>query len=318
MKSTRNLHQPPTPNDVPLLQRRLKTKPTLLLLAILLAGNAFWFILWLLPSNEAATSDEQVAAVAGEVITRQQWLTAMESRYGKETLQNLVNEAVMEKASKEYKIGVTDAEIDLEIALIRSLSDANDTTLQTLSTAALREKIRTQLILDKVLTKDVLIEEEVTKKYYDENASLYNIPTTYRTSIIVVDSKDAASRVEKELESGSDFSVLAREHSVDTSSASLGGDIGFISEANATIDSAIYKAIGKVKANETTKPFVLGDGRYVIAQVVERIEGQSFSYEDVKGHVQRQLALEQLPASIAPEVFWSEFDASWFYGQVKE
>lgn len=318
MKSTPKLHQqPPTPNDVPLLQRRLKTKPTLILLAILLVGNLFWFILWLLPSDNAATSDEEVAAVAGEVITKQEWLTAMENRYGKETLQGLVNEAVMEKAAKAYKISITDKEIDLEIALLRSMSDANDTSLQTLSEAELREKVRTQLIFEHVLTKDVVIDEEASKKYYDENTSLYNLPTTYRTSIIVVDSKEAAERVAKELADGSEFSVLAREHSLDTTSASLGGDIGFVSDANETLDKAIYKAIEQLKENEVAKPFVLGDGRYAIAQVSDIMEGQSFSYENVKMQIERQLALDQLPPSITPEMFWAEFGASWVYGQEK-
>ncbi|MER1987682.1 MAG: peptidyl-prolyl cis-trans isomerase [Solibacillus sp.] len=319
MKSTRNsLHQqPPTPNDVPLLQRRLKTKPTLILFAILLVGNLFWFMLWLFSSDEAATSDEQVAAVAGEVITKQQWLTAMEDRYGKETLQSLVNEAVMEKAAKEYKITVKNAEVDLEIALLRSMSDANDTSLQTLSEAELREKVRTQLIFEHVLTKDVVIDEEASKAYYDENTSLYNLPTTYRTSIIVVDSKEAAERVKKELEGGSEFSVLAREHSLDTTSASLGGDIGFVSEADATLDKAIYKVVQSLKENETANSFVLSDGRYAIVQVADIMEGQSFSYEDVKVQIERQLALDQLPPSITPEMFWSEFDATWFYGQGK-
>lgn len=319
MKSTRNsLHQQlPTPNDVPLLQRRLKTKPTLIVLAILLVGNLFWFMLWLFSPEEAATSDEQVAAVAGKVITKQEWLTAMETRYGKETLQSLVNEAVMEKAAKEYKITVTDTEIDLEVALLRSMSDANDTSFQTLSEAELREKVRMQLIFEHVLTKDVVIDENESKAYYDENTSLYNVPTTYRTSLIVVDSKEAATRVKKELKDGSQFSVLAREHSLDTTSASLGGDIGFVSESDETVEKAIFKAVSSLKADEVTEPFVLSDGRYAIAQVADVTEGKSFSYEEVKGQVDRQLALDQLSPSITPEMFWSEFDATWFYGQEK-
>ena len=99
MKSKVN---PYPPSNKPLSQRRLKTKPTLVLLALLLLGNLFWFVLWLLPSNEKG-SDEKAAAVDGEIITRQEWLAAIEERYGKETLQSLVNERVMEKAAKENK-----------------------------------------------------------------------------------------------------------------------------------------------------------------------------------------------------------------------
>ena len=101
-------------------------------------------------------------------------MIAMEERYGKETLQNLVNETVMEKAARTYKIKVTDKEIDLELALMRSAQDKYDTAMQNLSAEQLRQKIRSQLILDKVLTKDVVIEEENVEKYYEENQGLYN------------------------------------------------------------------------------------------------------------------------------------------------
>lgn len=323
MRSNRNVRQAPpqTPPNIPLSQRRLKTKPTLILLLVLLIGNLFWFVLWLLPSSDNDSSkngsEEVAATVDGEIITRQQWLAAMESRYGKETLQGLVNEAVMEKAAKKFKLKVTDEEIDLEIALLRSAQDANDTSLHSLSTEQLRQKVRAQLILDKVLANDVVIEDEEAQKNYEENKSLYNIPTTYRTSLIIVNSKEDAERVETELKNGSEFSVLAREHSLDTASASLGGDIGFVAEGQTTFDQAIVAEAQKLKEQEASKPFVLSDGRYAIVYVTEIVKGQSFKYKEVEAHVKRQLALEQLPSSITPEAFWAEFGVEWFYGEAK-
>ncbi|MEO4055534.1 peptidyl-prolyl cis-trans isomerase [Solibacillus sp. CAU 1738] len=318
MKSTRNFRTTSTPpTNTPITQRRLKTKPVLILIAILLVGNLFWFILWLLPSKNHASGDEIVATVDGEVITRQQWLSAMETRYGKETLQGLVNEAVMDKAAAQYKIKVAEEEVDLELAFMRSSQDGTDTTIQNLSDKELRQKIRAQLILEKVLAKDIVIKEEAIESFYNENQSLFNIPTSYRTSLIVTESKEDAESALKELENGSEFSVLARERSLHTSSASLGGDIGFITSQQTNMDPAISAAVQKVKVKETSKPFVLSDGRYGIVYVEEVLEGQSFTYEEVKGHIERELAVEQLPSAVAPENFWEEFHATWFYGESK-
>jgi len=308
-----------TPNQTPLLQRRLKTKPALIVFSVLLLGNLLWFIAWLMPNNgQEIGSDEQVAAIGGDVITRQEWMIAMEERYGKETLQNLVNEAVMEKAAKKYKIKVTDKEIDLELALMRSAQDKFDTALQNLSADQLKQKIRSGLILDKVLTKDVVIKEDSIQKYYEENKALYNTETSYRTNFIEVDSKKAAEEALSELKNGSDFSVLAREISIDSASASLGGDIGFLTEKQGNIDPAILKAAQALSANEVSKVFKLDNGHYGIVQVQEVIEGQSFTYDDVKEHIERELALEQLQQSITPEAFWSEFKATWYYGEEKK
>ena len=320
MSSTRKpRRKTTTPNQTALSQRRLKTKPVLAVLAILFLGNVLWLIAWLMPEKgKEVGSDEQVAVIDGEVITRQQWMVAMEERYGKETLQNLVNETVMEKAAEKYKIKVTDQEIDLELALMRSAQDKFDTAMHNLSNEQLRQKIRSQLILEKVLTKDVGIKEKNIKKYYEENQALYNIETSYRTRVIEVDAKKAADEALKDLKNGSDFSVLAREISIDSGSASLGGDIGFITEKQENVDAAILKVVKGLSDGEISKVIELDNGHYAIVQVQEVVKGQSFTYDDVKEHIERELALEQIQQSVTPEAFWSEFGATWYYGENKE
>ncbi|MFC5559975.1 peptidyl-prolyl cis-trans isomerase [Ureibacillus thermophilus] len=302
--------------NVPLSKRRLKTKPVLTLLAILFAGNIFWFVLWLFAlGNDGDNGDSEtiVASVSGEKITRQQWMAEMERYYGKETLQHMVNEKVMKKAAKEFGIDVSDEEIDLELSLMIASSEM-DSSLQQLGEEELKKQIQSQLILEKVLTKDVIINEEDMEKYYKENESFYNIPTTYRAKLIVVNTKKDAEKVLKELDEGSDFSVLARERSVEQVSASLGGDIGYISKQS-NVDPAILKALQQLKENEISSPVLLRDGRYGIVQLNEKKEGKSFKYEEVKNHIKRVLAMEQLPTSITPELFWKEFDVTWFYGE---
>lgn len=52
-------------------------------MGILLLGNLFWFILWVWPSDKDQSGEEIVASIDGDKITRQEWLSEMESRYGK-------------------------------------------------------------------------------------------------------------------------------------------------------------------------------------------------------------------------------------------
>ena len=63
-------------------KRKLKTKPLILLIGILLAFNIFWFIGWLMLDKPKQT-DEEVASVAGKPITREQWMSAMEKEVGR-------------------------------------------------------------------------------------------------------------------------------------------------------------------------------------------------------------------------------------------
>ena len=300
-------------DKTPLSKRRLKTKPTLTVVAVLLIGNIFWFVLWIFgASMKNDGGDEIVATIDGEVITRQEWMASMESLYGKETLHSLVNDAVMERAAKEYDITVTEAEIDLEIALMSSTKDL-DTSLKMFDEKQTRQLIRAQLILEKVLTKDVVIEDSIIQSFYNENKLLYNTPTTYRTGMIVVDSIDEATQVQNELKSGADFSMLARERSLDTSSASLGGNIGYISANQTTINPEIHKVAQELNINEVSEPFALNNGTFALLTISEIIEGKSFSYEEVKEHIKTELAMEQLPTNVSAEMFWEEFNVTSYY-----
>lgn len=309
MNSNRN-------NVHPEQKRRLKTKPVILVLSILLLGNLLWFIAWLIPNEKVSGSvTEKVASVDGKVITKEQWIASMESKYGKEVLLDLVNAEVMEAAAKKYKIKVTDSEIDLEIALIRSTQEGTDTSLQTLNEETLRKEVRSRLILEKVLAKDIVIEDNAIKDFYDNNKNLYNIPTSYRTSVIYVETKEEAKEVIKELENGSSFEGLARERSLDVSSASLGGDIGYVSEGTESIDPSILSSLSDLKTGKWSETIQLSDGRFAVAQVESIFKGESFSYGDVKDHIRRELALDQLPQSVTQEAFWQEFDAEWLYSE---
>lgn len=307
MRYTRKQNPEPTPPQ----KRRLKTKPLVILIGLLFVCNLLWFIAWLAPSKSStALDEEEVASVNDKIITREMWMAAMEEKIGRETLRELINAEVMEAAANKYGIEVSEEEIDLELALIYSGDQGAYTGMDTEKE---REAIRSTLILEKVLTKDVVIEDEAIQKNYDENASLYNIETAYRTALIVVSSKEEAEQTLKELKGGSNFEVLAKERSIDLASANLGGDIGYIRKDSDFIESAIVEAVFKLKGNSVSKPIPLEDGNYAIVSVGNRLEGRTFKLKEVKEHIRRELALEQLPEKVNPEVFWKDFKATWFY-----
>lgn len=298
--------------NIPITQRRLKTKPALTLMAILFLGNILWLIIWLLPSEKDDSSNEVVATIGKTEVTKEHWLAEMETLYGKDTLQQMINVNVMEQAAQKYKIKVSEEEIDLEIALLQSNQGRSDTL--DLVEEQLREQVKSQLILEKVLAKDIVIENEQLKKHYEENSTFYNVPTSYRANMIVVETKEQAETVLEELSNGSEFSVLAREKSLHTASASLGGDIGFISQNQEGVEEAVLKAVQSLNEKEISSPVQLSDETFAIVQLEEIKESQSFTFKEVKEHIARELAMEQLSNTLTPEMFWAEFGVEWFYG----
>lgn len=298
----------------PKQKRHLKTKPVLMVMGILLLANVLWFIAWLIPNGSSA-ANEEVAAVDGEEITRAEWMASMEQQHGRAALLELVNEKVMAAAADDYGIEVSDKEIDLELAMMRTAQDGTEELLYANDTERQREKVKAQLILEKVLTKDVLIDDQAIKDFYEDNRAIYDVKDSYRTSMIVLNSKAEAEEAIKELDSGSSFEALARERSIDNATGNLGGDIGFVSPGQASIDPQIAKTVETIEPGSWSAPLALEDGRTAVIMVKEKIEGRTFSYDEVKEHISRELALEQLPQSVSPEAFWQEFNAEWFYGE---
>lgn len=313
MSSNYNNRRPVPPAGTDKPKRHLKTKPVLTIIGVLLLFNILWLIAWLIPNDTGKA--EKVASVIGEAITREEWLASMEEQHGREALLELVNEKVMATAAQDYGIEVSDKEIDLELALVRSSRDGTEASLYAVDDTRQREKIKAQLILEKVLTKDVVIEKEEIKAFYDDNESLYDVKDSYRTRIIVLNSSAEAEETIKELEKGSSFEATARERSIDSATGNLGGDIGYISNGEPSVDANIAKAVSKVEVGRWSSPLPLENGKTAIISVTEKVDGQTFSYEDVAGHINRELALEQLPQAVTPEAFWQEFDAEWFYGE---
>lgn len=291
--------------------KRLKTKPALFVMGLLLLGNLLWFVAWLIPND--AGSGEAVAEVDGDAIRHEDWVAEMESRVGRESLEALVNEKVMEAAAKKHDIDVSDEELELELALYRSATEGTDQTFLGLNEEQMTKKIRARIILEKVLAKDVVVEEQALKDYYEQNKSLYEVPTSYDVKAIFVSSQEEAESVKQELESGSSFEGLARERSIDASTASLGGSLGFINANTTSLDPNIVRAASELEPMELSEALPLTDGRFAVIQVQSVSEGTSFSFDDVKAHIQRELALEQLPQSVTPRAFWEEFDATWLY-----
>ena len=64
-------------------------------------------------------------------------------------------------AAEQYGIDVSDKEIDLEIALIRSVDGRSHSGQDE---EKMRQKIRSNLILEKVLTKDIVVKDNAIKE----------------------------------------------------------------------------------------------------------------------------------------------------------
>ncbi|OXS53938.1 foldase protein PrsA [Bacillus sp. V-88] len=290
---------------------RIKRSVLMVIIGVLLVTNLITLV-WNWSSGKVGTP-EVVASVGGESVTREDWLYALEQQHGKEELRAMVNQKVIDHLAKKYDISVSNKEVEQEYYLIQSVYNAYDEeNLEDEDT--LKEQIKSELLLEELITKDVQVPEKEMKKFYAQNEEQYSIPKMYKLKQLKVADQTEADQVLKELDGGSNFEALAMERSTDEQSAHLGGDIGYVPIDGDILSPEAKSEVEPLSQGEWTSA-IQQDSDYVIYYVDGILKERDFSFKEVKSQIRRQIALEQVETPLKPESFWDEVDVEWFYGK---
>ncbi|MBT2679210.1 peptidyl-prolyl cis-trans isomerase [Bacillus sp. ISL-35] len=277
--------------------------------------NAITLIMLLAKPAILEGKKETVAEVGKASITRQQWLTELEERYGQETLRDMIDQEVVMQMADEYGIELSDKAVERELTIYKAMysSPGNEPK----SEEKWKQQIKYSLLLEELLTKDVKVSDEDMKTFYEQNKSLFDIPASYHLSQIIVETKQEAESAVKELKDGSSFAALAMERSIDEFSANEGGDIGFVTEEDELISPEVISAAKSLKSKEWTGPIKVENG-YAIVYLHEKLAGKKYSFSEVKNQIRRQIALEQMDIPVSARAFWNDAEVSWFYGETSK
>ncbi|MFH1601944.1 MAG: SurA N-terminal domain-containing protein [Candidatus Shapirobacteria bacterium] len=116
-----------------------------------------------------------VATVNRQPITRLELIKSLEEQSGKQTLDNLITEKLISQEAKAKGIAISEQEINDEIESVRQrLSEQGqdlDTLLnaQGIGLAQVREQIKIQKTLEKLVGDDIQVSPEEIVQYKEEN-----------------------------------------------------------------------------------------------------------------------------------------------------
>lgn len=294
----------------------MRKKELWLIIAGLILLNCLTVVYFFTKTESAsgfAANSEEVATVGGESISRQDWLNEMESRYGKEVLKDMIDQKVIREMAAKYKIAVSDQEVDRQLRMSQAAFGPSASQTVGGDEKKWKEQVRNSLLLEEIVTKDVVVSEKELKSYYKENSDQFHVPTSYHLSHIIVKTKSEAKKALKELSQGSSFSALAMERSIEEFSANQGGDIGYISKEDEQYPEKYLEIAKKLKPGKWSEPIKVKQG-YAILKLHKVLKGETFSYREVKDQIRRQIAMEQMKSPASATAFWDEAKVDWFYG----
>lgn len=286
-----------------------------LVIAVLILVNCLTVAFFLSKANTAGGTlgnEETVATIGKKTILRQDWLNELESRYGKDVLKEMVDQKVIEEMAAKYHINVSSQDVDREFRMLQSTTNSFSKQ-NSKNENKWKEQIRSNLLLEELLTKDVEISTGELESYYQKNKDLFNVPSTYHLSHIVVPNQEEADKAMQELVQGSNFSTLAMERSIDEFSANEGGDIGYISVGDERYPGQYIEVAKELKIGAYSMPVKVEEG-YAILKLDGKVSGKKYSFADVKEQIRRQIALEQMKSPASATTFWDDAQVEWFYG----
>ena len=151
--------------------------------------------------------------------------------------------------------------------------------------ADLRKRLVVQRVMKQYQTPPT-ITDEMVKAQYDQNPDLYST-TQIRASHILVKDENEAKAILAELRANPEkFADLAREKSVDTTSAKKGGDLGMFGQGRMVPD--FERAAFALKPGEISDVVKTQYGFHIIT-VTERKDGEAKPFDQVKEQIRATL-----------------------------
>lgn len=128
---------------------------------------------------------------------------------------------------------------------------------------------------------------------------------------------DTAKKVEKELDDGASFQLLAKEYSMDEDTKKDGGYLGYFETTSQFLPNGYYEEAKKMKEGTYSEPFKGGTGVSIIF-LHRMLPDINFTYKEIKPYLKRELALDKDDQSLTTEPLWNKLDIEWVYGEGKE
>lgn len=242
------------------------------------------------------TKKETAASINGEKISKDELYQKMTHLYGKDTLESLITNKVIEMESEKRKVKVTGTEIDEELTKLQDSyggEDAFASALQqnNVSVDQVREDIEHYLLAEKMIKPSIKITEKEMKTYFEENKDSFDQKEQVKASHILVKDEAAAKKVKDELDNGKDFAELAKKYSTDKSNAAAGGDLGYF--AKGEMAEEFEKAAFSLKVDEISEPVKTEFGYHII-KVSDKKAAKAAEYEDHKKEIKDKLLDEKI------------------------
>jgi foldase protein PrsA len=248
--------------------------------------------------SNSGSGGGNVASVNGQAISRADFDHKLESSpAARQTLNQLVQQALIDQYARDKKVDVSQAEIDKKEADTKAKFPAGQfeqiLKQQGLTEADVQQILKQQLVLEKATAPQVHVSEADIKSYFDKNHAVFDKPEQVKARhVLVADAKTAATVMAKLKANPSDanWTAVAKQYSVDPSSKDKGGELGYFGRGQMVApfqDAAFGAKVGQI-VGPVKSPF-----GYHVIQVEDKKPAQKATLASAHDQIKTQLTQQQ-------------------------
>ena len=218
--------------------------------------------------------------------------------YGLAATNEMVDELLVGQALAKFGIKADAKEVEARLKRVRDQFPDEKSFLEKLQAngsdvAALRGQIQTQVAREALVAraKGLSVSADEVTSFYDGNKEKLGTPGAVHLRHILLATQKQAEDFLMALRAGADFSKLAAQASLDSTSKDRGGDLGFVSQG--TLQPEIEKEVFSLKPGEVGSVFRNADG-YHLFKAEEFRASRPSAFNDIKDSLKQALLADKI------------------------
>ena len=238
-------------------------------------------------------------------------------------LDELINNQILVDHASHAGISVAETEVDSKLAELQVAFTADEFQKklreQGMDLNSLREEIRQNLIINKLINKEITSRIVVTdaeiSDFYNHNQASFNVPEiqyhlaqiqvtpTLDPQVRNLKNDDAATPAAADrkiqalyarLRNGDDFATVAQQYSEDPRTSVAGGDMGFVPASSLATNPQLKAAVSSLKVGQISGIIRTGTGLHIIKLLAIESPGQrQLSDPGVQSAIRQNLTNEK-------------------------
>lgn len=246
-------------------------------------------------------ADEIVATVNGEEITEAELIAELEQRYGYPVRESLIEKLIVEQGAANKNLTCTEDEIDE--AFEKAQEQINERARQTresfemwlvrqhLTRAALRDRLRMQILLEKMVKPEVVVTEEDVNKWYEQNAAQLEQSEAMKVSFIVFKTQEEAESAKGQIAADEiTWEEAAKQYNLDPYGRENGGLLGYVPRGEKKFQQVAFELH---EDGDISEPFQDEMGWHLIRREEYRPSGIP-RFEEVEDDIRQMLTASRL------------------------